>query len=122
MTQCSLYLYEFNLLRNNLVVANASHGVYFRNEPEYTGGHRNRLESNQIFNNGTAGEGNGITIDGETNDTIIVGNQIGNKAEYGSTTQQIGVMVGAKTQRTEIDQNQMTGHLKEDLVYCQPTK
>ena len=112
-----------NLLRDNLVVTNASHGVYFRNEPEYTGGHRNRLESNQIFNNGTAGEGNGITIDGETNDTVIVGNLIGNKAEYGTTTQQIGVVVGAKTQRTEIDQNQMTDHLKEDLVYyCQPAK
>ena len=68
-------------------------------------------------------KGNGITIDGETNDTVIVGNLIGNKAEYGTTTQQIGVVVGAKTQRTEIDQNQMTDHLKGDLVYyCQPAK
>ena len=105
-----------NLLIDNLVLSNASHGIYFRNEPEYTGGHRNRLEANAIYNNGTQGNGNGITIDGETNDISIINNQIGNKTEYGHATQRIGILVGQKTKRIEITENEIKDNLDTDIA------
>jgi parallel beta-helix repeat protein len=104
-----------NLLRNNIVVGNALHGVYFRDEPEYTGGHRNRLEGNQIYNNGAAGEGSGVYVDGETNDIVIVGNQIGNRAEIGNKTQRFGVVVGPKAKRVKLQENQIDGNLDGDV-------
>ena len=94
-----------NLLRENTVTGNANHGVYFRNEPEYTGGHRNRLEGNKIYNNGTNGKGSGIYIDGETNDTVIVDNEIGNQLEVGDSTQRFGVVIGAKAKRVKLEGN-----------------
>jgi len=105
-----------NLLIDNLVLSNASHGIYFRNEPECTGGHRNRLEANGIYNNGTQGDGNGITIDGETNDIGIVNNWIGNKTEYGNATQRVGIVVGKKAKRIEISENEITGNLDADIT------
>ena len=41
-------------------------------------------------------KGSGIYIDGETNDTVIVGNEIGNQSEVGDSTQRFGVVIGAK--------------------------
>ncbi len=104
-----------NILRNNIVVGNAIHGIYFRDEPEYTGGHRNRLEGNQIFNNGASTEGSGIYIDGETNDIAIVGNQIGNRAEMGEQTQRYGIVIGAKAKRVKLEENHIHGNLEGDL-------
>ena len=104
-----------NLLRQNTVIANANHGVYFRNEPEYTGGHRNRLEENKIYNNGTNGEGSGIYIDGETNDTVIVGNEIGNQSEVGDSTQQFGVVIGAKAKRVKLEGNRIERNLDGEI-------
>ena len=100
-----------NLLRNNIVIGNANHGIYFRNEPEYTGGHRNRLEGNQIFNNG----GSGIYIDGETNDLVIVGNQIGNRPENGEPTQRFGIVIGEKAKRVKLEENQIEGNLDGEI-------
>jgi polygalacturonase len=105
-----------NLLIDNLVLSNASHGIYFRNEPEYTGGHRNRLEANAIYNNGTQEDGNGITIDGETNDVRIVNNRVGNKTEYGLATQRVGIFVGQKAKRIEISENELKDNLDADIV------
>ena len=105
-----------NLLIDNLVLSNASHGIYFRNEPEYTGGHRNCLKSNEIYNNGTRENGNGITIDGETNDVRIFNNRIGNKAEYGYATQRVGIVVGQKAKRVEISENEITDNLDTDIT------
>ena len=100
-----------NLLRNNIVIGNANHGIYFRNEPEYTGGHRNRLEGNQIFNN----EGSGIYIDGETNDVVIIGNQIGNRSEHGEPTQRFGIVIGEKAKRVKLEENQIEGNLDGEI-------
>jgi parallel beta-helix repeat protein len=104
-----------NILRNNRVVGNANHGVYFRNEPEYTGGHRNRLEGNRIYNNGTNEKGSGIYIDGETNDTVIVGNVIGNAPEAGPPTQRFGVVIGAKAKGVRLEGNQIEGNLEGEI-------
>ena len=100
-----------NLLRGNTVIGNVNHGIYFRDEPEYTGGHRNRLEKNKVYNNGTNGEGSGIYIDGETNDTEIVGNEIGNQSEVGDSTQRFGVVIGAKAKRVKLEGNRLERNL-----------
>ncbi len=104
-----------NLLRGNTVIGNVNHGVYFRDEPEYTGGHRNRLEENRIYNNGTNGEGSGIYIDGETNDTVIVDNEIGNQSEVGNSTQRFGVVIGAKAKRVTLEGNRIKRNLDGEI-------
>ncbi len=104
-----------NLLRNNTVIGNVRHGVYFRNEPEYTAGHRNRLEGNKIYNNGTNGKGSGIYIDGETNDTVIIGNEIGNLADGGPPTQRFGVVIGAKAKRVTLEGNRIEGNVDGEV-------
>ena len=104
-----------NLLRENTVVGNVNHGIYFRNEPEHTGGHRNRLEGNKIYNNGTNGKGSGIYIDGETNDTMIVGNEIGNQSEVGESTQRFGIVIGAKAKRVQLEGNRIERNLDGEI-------
>lgn len=104
-----------NLLQGNTVVSNVNHGIYFRDEPEYTGGHRNRLEGNKIYNNGTNGKGSGIYIDGETNHTVIVGNEIGNQSEVGDSTQRFGVVIGAKARWVKLEGNRMERNLDGDI-------
>jgi parallel beta-helix repeat protein len=104
-----------NVLRNNLVVGNKRHGIFFRNEPEYTGGHRNLLENNEIYNNGAGGEGSGIFIRGETYDITIVGNKITDTRPEGEKTQQFGVWIESKADRIKINGNKMEGN-KEGKV------
>jgi parallel beta-helix repeat protein len=104
-----------NVLRNNTIIGNKSHGVFFRNEPEYTGGHRNLLENNRIYNNGAGGEGCGINIRGVTHDIKIVGNEIGDTRPEGEKTQQFGVWIGPKADRIIIRGNMMEGN-KEGTV------
>ena len=104
-----------NLLRGNTVIGNVNHGIYFRDEPEYTGGHRNRLEKNKVYNNGTNGEGSGIYIDGETNDTVIVDNEIGNQWEVGDSTQRFGVVIGAKAKRVKLEGNRIEKNLEGEI-------
>jgi parallel beta-helix repeat protein len=104
-----------NVLRNNIVVGNDSHGIFFRNEPEYTGGHRNLLENNKIHNNGAGGEGSGIYIRGETHDITIVGNEIGDTRPEDEKTQQFGIRIGPKADRVTIRGNKIQGN-KEGSV------
>ncbi|MFC1714270.1 nitrous oxide reductase family maturation protein NosD [Candidatus Poribacteria bacterium] len=96
-----------NVLRNNVVVGNSSHGVFFRNEPEYTGGHRNLLENNKIQNNGASGEGSGIYIRGETHDITIIGNEISDTRSGDEKTQQFGIRIGPKADRIIIRGNKI---------------
>jgi parallel beta-helix repeat protein len=112
-----------NVLRNNIVVGNKSHGIFFRNEPEYTGGHRNLLESNKIHDNGAGGEGCGIYIRGETHDITIVGNEIGDTRPEGEKTQQFGIWIGPKADRIIIRGNRIQGNkegpVKNEAVNAQ---
>ena len=104
-----------NVLRNNVVFANSSHGVFFRNEPEYTGGHRNLLENNEIHDNGAGGEGCGIYIRGETHDITIIGNRITDTRPEAEKTQQFGIWIGPKADRITISGNKIEGN-KEGAV------
>lgn len=112
-----------NVLRNNTVVGNKSHGIFFRNEPEYTGGHRNRLENNKIYDNGAGGEGCGIYIRGETHDITIIKNEIGDTRPKGEKTQQFGVWIGPKADRIIIRGNKIEGNkegpIKNEAVDAQ---
>ncbi len=112
-----------NLLRNNVVVGNKSHGIFFRNEPEYTGGHRNVLENNEIHDNGAGGEGCGIYIRGETHDLTIIGNKISDTRPEGEKTQQFGIWIGPKADRITIKDNKIRdnkeGAIKNEAVDAQ---
>ena len=104
-----------NVLKNNIVIGNQRHGIFFRNEPEYTGGHRNLLENNKIYDNGASGEGSGIFIRGETYDINIFGNEIGDTRPAGEKTQQYGVWIESKADRVTIKGNKIEGN-KEGKV------
>lgn len=112
-----------NILRNNVVSGNKSHGIFFRNEPEYTGGHRNLLENNGIYDNGAGGEGCGIYINGETYDIKIIGNRITDTRLEGQKTQQYGIMIGPKANRITIRANKIEankeGAVKNEAVNAQ---
>jgi len=97
-----------NVFRNNTVVGNDKHGIYFRNEPEYTGGHRNLIENNQICDNG----GCGIYIDGETHDISIIGNVICDTRPEGGKTQRFGIVVGKSAARVTISDNKIEGNVE----------
>ncbi|MBD3182946.1 hypothetical protein GF312_11695 [Candidatus Poribacteria bacterium] len=99
-----------NIFRNNLIKGNCKHGVFFRNEPEYTGGHRNILEKNRIINNGTCDQGCGIYINGETHDTTIINNEITDTRSEVDKTQEYGVWVGEKARRVKIEGNIIDGN------------
>jgi len=102
-----------NVLRNNIIIGNKKHGIYFRNEPEYTGGHRNLIENNKICDNG----GSGIYIDGETHDITIAGNVISDTRPEGEKTQRFGIFVGEKAERVTINDNEIEGNIKAPIKH-----
>ena len=105
-----------NILRSNTIVGNERHGIFFRNEPEYTGGHRNLLENNKIYDNGTGDEGGcGIYIRGETHDIKIIGNEIRDTRPESGKTQQFGIWIGPEADRITIHGNKIQGN-KEGAV------
>jgi parallel beta-helix repeat protein len=92
-----------NLIRDNKVLGNQEDGIFFRNESEGMAGHRNRVESNLIENNGTKAAVAGIRVRGETRDLILQGNTI-------------------RDTRTGSDRRQATGILLEEKVGDVQTK
>ena len=102
-----------NVFRNNTVVGNDKHGVYFRNEPEYTGGHRNLIENNTICDNG----GCGIYIDGETHDITIIGNVICDTRPEGTKTQRFGIVVGKRAARITVRDNKIEGNVEAPVKH-----
>ncbi len=101
-----------NLLRKNIVRGNASHGVYFRNETEGMAGHRNRIEDNQIEDNGKRSPGAGIFVDGETDGVVLAGNTI--------RDERTGIVLGKKTGKVTIDRNRITA--KQEIEDQRPTQ
>ena len=66
-----------NLLRRNTVRGNAEDGVFFRNEAYPMAGHRNRLEDNEITDNGAkAKDAAGVRVRGETSGVVLKNNRI----------------------------------------------
>jgi parallel beta-helix repeat protein len=65
-----------NLFRRNTVVGNADAGVFFRNETEPMGAHRNVFEDNRILDNGANAKGS-VVIRGYHHDLVFRRNTIG---------------------------------------------
>ena len=65
-----------NVLRGNQVLRNGSNGVFFRDESAGMSPHRNRLEQNEIADNGREPGTAGIRIRGEPDGLILEGNAI----------------------------------------------
>jgi parallel beta-helix repeat protein len=65
-----------NLFRRNTVVGNAEAGVFFRNETEPMGAHRNVFEDNRILDNGANAKGS-VVIRGYHHDLVFRRNTIG---------------------------------------------
>ncbi len=104
-----------NIFRNNVVIGNKSHGIFFRNEPEYTGGHRNLIENNIIQDNGSGDGGSGIYINGETHDISIINNVIKDTRPDNEKTQRYGIHIGSKADRITIRDNTIEGNQEASI-------
>jgi parallel beta-helix repeat protein len=102
-----------NIFENNKIYNNAKYGVYFRNEIEQNGGHRNTFRNNIVENNGIKSDGYGFYVDGATADILIEHNTIRN-TDGGE--QKAGVFIGAKALRVKVVDNQMSGHEKGEVI------
>jgi hypothetical protein len=96
-----------NLLRNNQVRGNHQDGVFFRNEIEGMAGHRNRLESNVIENNGVGQEAAGIHVRGETCDLIFKANTIRDTRAAAERKQKTGICLEQKVGTVTLDDNKI---------------
>jgi hypothetical protein len=107
-----------NMFRGNVIAQNRQHGVLFRNEPEVLAAHRNRFEANRVVDNGSEKGGCGFFIGGETCDITIVGNVIADTRPPARRTQRYGVFVDEKARNVCVEDNEMSGHLVQDLFYA----
>jgi parallel beta-helix repeat protein len=67
-----------NLFRNNVIIGNNRAGVFFRDESEAMGAHRNIFEGNRIVDNGPTGAaGASVILRGHHHDVVFRKNTIG---------------------------------------------
>jgi hypothetical protein len=104
-----------NLIEDNVIADNGLAGVFFRDEQEPQGAHRNRLLKNTIEDNGNSEEGYGIKIDGETNDLVIRDNRIRNSQPEDAARQRVGIHIGPHAEHILLEGNQIAGHPKADV-------
>jgi polygalacturonase len=102
-----------NLFRKNRVTGNARAGLFFRDETEPMGAHRNRFEHNTILDNGTAlPEGfpaAAIVVLGHHHDLVFQDNTVGNTSASG--TAKVGIQFSKDAQRLREENNTFT-HLE----------
>ncbi|MFO0889844.1 MAG: right-handed parallel beta-helix repeat-containing protein [Isosphaeraceae bacterium] len=96
-----------NLLRSNLVLRNASNGVFFRNEEEGMSPHRNRLEDNRIEDNGREAGTAAIRIRGLPSGLVFEANVIRDTRETARRTQTVGILVEDRVGPVEIGRNEI---------------
>jgi hypothetical protein len=109
-----------NVFVGNQIRRNGYCGVYFRNEPEYSGGHRCTVEACVIEDNGTAGAyadqpPAGIRVDGHTNDIVLRGNHIRDTRTEGKT-QAYGVLINSDAGPVRLEGNEVEGNAKGDVL------
>jgi len=86
-----------NTIRNCTIERNGEVGILFRKEDsDFRGGHRNRIEDCTVRDNGTGKPGIGIDIQGKTQDITIRNTRLENTA---NGNQKTGVRIGTGAQR-----------------------
>ncbi len=92
-----------NVIRDCTIERNGKVGILFRKEDsEFRGGHRNRIENCTIRDNGTKESGVGIDIQGKTQDITIQNTRLQNTAEQ---NQKIGIRIGNEAERITLQDN-----------------
>lgn len=94
-----------NLLRRNKVRANKQDGVHFRDETYPMAGHRNRLEENEIVDNGTGGNAAGIRVRGETEGLVLKNNVIRDTRSGADKRQSVGIRLDPKVGDVSMEGN-----------------
>lgn len=99
-----------NLVRNNEVISSKKVGVIFRPErgKEFTG-NRNRIENNQLVNNG-AEDGFAIDIQGGTESIVLAGNQI---KDTRGPAKRTAIRLGPETRAITLEKNRVEGFYKD---------
>jgi len=95
-----------NVFSGNLIRDNRLSGVYFRDEDEPQGGHRNKFIKNVVVDNGSEKEACGFLIAGETHDIVIEDNTIG---DSGKGCQKTGVRISRKACKVTVRNNKFMG-------------
>lgn len=95
-----------NFFKNNHLYENGQHGVFFRNETEQNGGHRNTFVNNIVENNGTARESCGFYIGGVTHDITIENNII---RSTGKGNQAAALFLGKNSSKIKFNNNEVSG-------------
>jgi parallel beta-helix repeat protein len=103
-----------NVLRANHVVRNGSCGVLFRDEPAGMSPHRNRLERNEIVENGHEPGAAGIRIRGEPDGLVFEANTIGDTRAAARQTQTVGVLIEGRVGSVRLERNHINGSIPVD--------
>lgn len=95
-----------NVIRDNVIRNSGVAGILFRPErgPSF-GGHRNRMERNEIVNSG-GDEGVAIDIQGGTESIDLIENRI---VEKRGAAKRIGIRLGAETKNVKLTDNRVEG-------------
>ncbi|MGQ9588693.1 MAG: right-handed parallel beta-helix repeat-containing protein [Planctomycetota bacterium] len=93
-----------NLLRRNVVRANASSGIFIRKETLGMAAHRNRFEENRIEENG----GEGVRIRGATRGLAFVRNRILDERAEGERTQKVGILIEEEVGEVALEGNEIS--------------
>jgi hypothetical protein len=103
-----------NLLCDNHVLHNGSCGVLFRDEPAGMSPHRNRLERNEIVENGHEPGAPGIRVRGEPDGLVFEANTIGDTRAGASQTQTVGLLIEGRVGSVRLERNQINGSIPVD--------
>ncbi|MFC2124911.1 nitrous oxide reductase family maturation protein NosD, partial [Bacteroidota bacterium] len=102
------------LFENNHIYENGSDGVNLRREREANAPHRNTFVNNIIENNGTTGNGYGFSINSPAKDVVLRKNIIRDNQKG---TQVAGVYIYKDGSPVKLENNEISGHSKGDLVF-----
>lgn len=104
-----------NLFVNNMITSNGLCGVYFRKETFKNSGHRNTFNGNKVLDNGSQKEGYGFYIEPFAGDLVISQNQIAETRSGSGRTQRYGIYKTAGAGPVQLKENQMAGHIEQDI-------